>query len=601
MDRLLTIALLVSLCSGCFLSHGLEGDTDARRPDSGPDSPDGGAPVDASTPEVTPERPVLRYPWNGHTTGSVHVPAGTAAVHPLRPKLVWEASPDAERYEVEMTSECRSEDFRSCRFVDPEVRVTDVSRARFRPTAPLPVSMRAPVGRRYYWRVRACKGEASCSRWSPVRYLDVGRQPSDFDGDGYADPVVAHVRREGDAVVARLDLFRGDAAEPAHVGSRRFELSGDPEHNTASVDIATGDIDADGFGDLLVGLEAHMRPHTERSSPAYTVAKAFTGGPEGITRHAFELTDFPPNCTIGSLGNVGDHDGDGTADFTIGFDDCAMSREGLEPPEHVAMRVATSRDGAGVDTERLSPPAGPGSYPGWTECASRSGDPAGDGLADVLLSAPEWGLGIVAGYSTMDGPQRHPVSEMDFGGRENTFGAAMDTSGDLDGDGFADLVVGAPTEGYEPGAAYVLFGRRDGVSANPEPDFVFELAGSSDLGRSVSVSGDYDADGLSDLVVSYYRDERACLAVYPGSADELSDTPSTTACTESSRSSADHAFRAVGDVNGDGFSDLLFDASCPKHASYDTPMDVARGGCSPSLLAGSSTGLGESRVVLSVP
>jgi hypothetical protein len=91
-------------------------------------------------------------------------------------------------------------------------------------------------------------------------------------------------------------------------------------------------------------------------------------------------------------------------------------------------------------------------------------------------------------------------------------GFSVSAAGDVNGDGFGDVVIGAPTadpNGSWSGASYVVFGRASGFSANLELSALdgtdgFKLSGETHndrAGISVSAAGDVNGDGFGDLVI----------------------------------------------------------------------------------------------------
>jgi hypothetical protein len=145
---------------------------------------------DARSPTL-PEPPILLAPVNGALTGS-HLVAVSR-----RPEFRWSPSAGADRYEITIDDMCLVASFTSCDFPSPERTDSTLTGTRWTPPAPLPVeTVMRPFGRRYFWRLRACNA-AGCSAWSPVRYVDVGRQATDYNGDGYGDLVVG-ASRDGD-------------------------------------------------------------------------------------------------------------------------------------------------------------------------------------------------------------------------------------------------------------------------------------------------------------------------------------------------------------------------------------------------------------------
>ena len=221
----------------------------------------GGDDCDDANPAVYPGAPLTAprplRPQNGARTGSPHA---APAVGTLRPTFRWLGTGDclgATSYELEMDDSCETPGFASCAFLSAELAVTGLAVTSYQPAADLPISVMAPVGRRYYWRIRACRG-ATCSEWSAVRYLDVGRAPGDLNGDGYSDLVVGSYLRdifiwsEGAAFV-----YYGSATGIAETPS--VELANpDPSlfYAFGGQIESAGDLNADGFCDLVVSVVA---------------------------------------------------------------------------------------------------------------------------------------------------------------------------------------------------------------------------------------------------------------------------------------------------------------------------------------------------------
>ena len=103
-------------------------------------------------------------------------------------------------------------------------------------------------------------------------------------------------------------------------------------------------------------------------------------------------------------------------------------------------------------------------------------------------------------------------------------------AGDVNGDGFDDLIVGArgnDTGGIHAGAAYVVFGTANGLTAVDLDDIANGTGGFKIIGethqdrssRSVSAAGDVDGDGFDDLIVGAYRNNAAGAAYVVYGAD----------------------------------------------------------------------------------
>jgi hypothetical protein len=167
-------------------------------------------------------------------------------------------------------------------------------------------------------------------------------------------------------------------------------------------------------------------------------------------------------------------------------------------------------------------------------------------------------------------------------------GASVNAAGDVNGDGFADVIVGAPLAdagGSDAGAAYVVFGGDDGF---PESFDLADLNGTNGFavlgadagdraGASVAGAGDINGDGFDDLVLNSGRDGEAEYSAFvlfgkAGGFDATVDLRSLAAgeALEIIRGPSEggaggvQSVSAAGDVNDDGFGDLIvgsFDAA----------------------------------------
>ncbi|MCH7644215.1 MAG: FG-GAP repeat protein, partial [Myxococcales bacterium] len=160
-------------------------------------------------------------------------------------------------------------------------------------------------------------------------------------------------------------------------------------------------------------------------------------------------------------------------------------------------------------------------------------------------------------------------------------GWSVSGAGDVNGDGFADVIVGArlyDAGQSDEGAAFVFLGSAAGI-ADGNPSTAHAQLESNQaiarLGSSVSGAGDVNGDGFADVIVGArlydagQSDEGAAF-VFLGSAAGIADgNPSTAhAQLESNQQSAQlgQSVSSAGDVNGDGFADVIVGAF-----SYDAP------------------------------
>ena len=191
----------------------------------------------------------------------------------------------------------------------------------------------------------------------------------------------------------------------------------------------------------------------------------------------------------------------------------------------------------------------------WT--ARSAGDVNGDGYGDVVLGAYGDGVflyqGNASGLGTTPGALiQQPVGMYNFGA---TLGC-----GDFNGDGLSDVIVGAYSTNNYDGAAYLYMGTASGLS-NAPVTFAGAPGAQAAFGSSFSVA-DVNADGFADVVISAYRynsfEGRAFL--YMGGPSGLSSAPLVLPNPHGAFGSFGIGQSGVGDVNGDGFDDFVIGA-----------------------------------------
>ena len=180
---------------------------------------------------------------------------------------------------------------------------------------------------------------------------------------------------------------------------------------------------------------------------------------------------------------------------------------------------------------------------GWS--VSGAGDIDGDGKADLVIGIPfpDDYRGTVRVVSGSDGSVLY---NFDGDNAQDRFGLSVSGAGDVDGDGRADLIVGAPATRFRSGSARVLSGSDGSVLYNFDGD-----SEGDQFGNSVSGVGDVNGDGRADLIVGAADDRIA--HVFSGSDGSVLHT-------FTGAPSFGGAVSGAGDVNGDGASDLIVGA-----------------------------------------
>jgi hypothetical protein len=265
-----------------------------------------------------------------------------------------------------------------------------------------------------------------------------------------------------------------------------------------------------------------------------------------------------------SVGAAGDVNGDGYDDVIVG---AYRWTKGDAIREGRAWAFYGSATGLSADPDWLADGVGDWAY--FAHSVATAGDVNGDGYDDVIVGAPhpqEYGqayvyYGSAGGLSTT--PNWTAVSDQ----RQSWFGRTVRSAGDVNGDGYDDVIVGAPQydDGQiDEGAAWVYLGSAQGLSTVAGWTAESDQAGSL-FGRWVGTAGDVNADGYDDVIVGahFFDDDQPnegrAFAFY-GSADGLSPTPDWTADGNQSGAWFGRAVATAGDVNADGFDDVIVGA-----------------------------------------
>ncbi|HEY7376933.1 MAG TPA: FG-GAP-like repeat-containing protein [Polyangia bacterium] len=408
--------------------------------------------------------------------------------------LRWRASSPADRYQLQVDDSCASP--ATCTFPSPEIDEPALTTPSYVPApGALPYSTSAPVGRRYYWRVRACAGD-DCGEWSVPRYVVAGRAAgalnTDVNGDGYPDLVVG--APQSSAVVqmgGQLFIYLGGptlSSTPAAVISSDLIFDG-----LGSTVAMVGDVNGDGYGDFVaktIGNES-----TPNVVPAPR-ALLFLGGATLPTQPAFAFTAGITNDDNTAAAGIGDVNGDGYDDFAVGGATISPNRTAVEPGFVQIYR------GGPTFTDHADLTLSGSTQEFFGASIAGAGDVNGDGYPDLVVGSHE---GASRVYVYFGGPSMDDTADVTLDPPQATagyFGFSVALPGDLDGDGYDDVVVGAPGgEGAQalPAHAYVYFGGQH-IHLTPDLAITSGLPGEW-FAKIVAPAGDVNGDGFADLAV----------------------------------------------------------------------------------------------------
>jgi hypothetical protein len=369
----------------------------------------------------------------------------------------------------------------------------------------------------------------------------------DVNGDGYDDIVVGADRYK--QFTGRVYVYLGSADGLSNTAIFTATGEGVNNHFGYTVDTA-GDVNGDGYDDVIVGAY-HYQEFTGR-------VYVYAGNPDGLNpMPIFTVTGEEPYSYFGrSVGWAGDVNGDG-------YDDVLVGAQAFENWSGRVYLYAGNPDG--LEATPIFTATGEGPSNSFGRSVGTAGDVNGDGYADVLVGAPGYGdfTGRIYVYAGgPDGLRPVPIFTATGEGVKDRFGFSAGMAGDVNHDGYDDLIAGSGCYGNNTGRAYVFAGGIAGPNANP----IFIVTGEANdnyFGYAVGTAGDWNGDGYTDVIVGayHYNDSTGRVYIYPGISSGLSITPILTATGEDLASSFGRAVGLARDVNGDGNADIIIGAS----------------------------------------
>jgi len=392
----------------------------------------------------------------------------------------------------------------------------------------------------------------------------------DVNGDGYGDVIVgASGYDNGQFEEGRAYLYLGSGAGLATSAAWTAESDQVSAAFGKSV-AAAGDVNGDGYGDVIVGAFSYANGQTGEGR-----AFVYLGSGSGLaTSPAWTAESDQVNAAFGfPVATAGDVNGDGYGDVIVG----SINYSNDQTFEGRAFVYLGS--GAGLATSAAwtaeSDQAGTFfSNPAFCASVATAGDVNGDGYSDVIVGASQYDngqtdegrafvyLGSGAGLAT--GAAWTAESEQAGAG----FGMSVATAGDVNGDGFSDVIVGASQYDNgqtDEGRAFLYLGSDAGLSTSAAWTAESDQA-SALYGRSVSTAGDVNGDGYSDVIVGAWlydnlQTDEGRAFLYLGSGAGLSTSTAWTAEGDQDGATFGWSVSTAGDVNGDGYSDVIVGAT----------------------------------------
>ena len=477
---------------------------------------------------------------------------------------------------------------------------------------------------------------------------------NDFNGDGFADLLISSpdfdiatsTSEEGAAYV----VF-GQASAPASVvnlanlnGANGFRLNGVGSGDQAGDEVsALGDINGDGIADLVIGAPYADLGEAGDEGAAFVVFGSTTAFPASLDLLSLSGSDGFRIDGVGGIDRLGEAVASASDVNGDGFDDLFVSAPFANPGSadegssylvfgaasfSATFLLSTLNGSNGFRLDGVTT----GDQSG--EAVTSAGDLDGDGIDDFVIAAPlaspnaltnagstyvifgdvqlgqsgQTGDGGTFALSALAGGNGFRLDGVAAGDRA---GDSLAAAGDFNGDGFDDLIIAAPNAnnaGANSGSAYVLFGRDPVVdpfaatislsTLNGSDGFRIDGAAPSDLlGAGVGTAGDINGDGFDDLIVGATQSAGPFgpgvayvifggTSVAPTGVLNVSTLAPSQGLVLSGVAVGDQAGDALSsgeDVNGDGFDDLIIGAPVADNSGAD-------GGSSYVVFGGNFTG-----------
>jgi hypothetical protein len=341
----------------------------------------------------------------------------------------------------------------------------------------------------------------------------------DVNGDGLADLIVGAYRSSVTGIFAGRSFVVFGKTTTSSIdlsavagGTGGFVINGQSQSDYSGFSVSSaGDVNGDGLSDLIVGAYGSTVGNAWGAGRSYVVFGKTSGTAINLSAVANQIGGFVINGQSShensgySVSAAGDVNGDGLADLLVGANKASMMNSYNSQPSQ-SFVVFGKTSGIGVNLSSVAAGIGGfvikgenlgygGRYGREDEISysvSAAGDVNGDGLADMIIGNSNAGVGVgyssngrsyvVFGKTSGAAIQLSSVAAGEGGfvingkAANEQNGASVSAAGDINGDGLADLIVGAPRSSvgsnYSAGISYVIFGNTTGAFVQTKVDWL---------------------------------------------------------------------------------------------------------------------------------
>ena len=379
----------------------------------------------------------------------------------------------------------------------------------------------------------------------------------DVNGDGYTDIISG---AKNGLTKGRIYIYHGSATGIDTIPDKM--ITNTQEGCEFGWDVAgAGDVNGDGYDDIIVGAYKYDNVELEEGR-----AYVYKGSPTGIV--SVPLAILESNQEFAYFGyavnGAGDVNNDGYDDVMVGAwrYDHGQEGEGRVFIYYGAATGISTTPSKTLENNQINSRFGISLAP--------AGDVNNDGFDDIIIGAEEFdhpenneGRAYVY-HGSASGIVEPAANTLENNQMNSYFGNTVSAAGDVNNDGYDDVIVGAylfDNNAFDEGRIYIYLGSPTGVSNFPA-SYVSPLQIGTHFGNDIAAAGDVNGDGYDDVLVAahWYTNEvsfEGAAFIYPGNATGISTTPLYSFFGEADHGDFGKSVAGIGDINADGMDDII--------------------------------------------